>query len=413
MEFFNVFTVKEVHSIIQKLANNYLIGTETVDLLHAIDRIVYKDIIANVNLPEFNRSTVDGYAVISQDVMGASESIPSYLQTIGQVSMGETVDLLIGRGQVVYVPTGGMVPEGADGVVMIEYIDKLDEQTILIYKPIAPGENMTLIGDDLKKGELVVPKGKKLSAYDVGLLAGMGLSKVEVYKKPKFAILSTGDEIIDLHEDKGIGQVRDINGYALNALIVQLGGEVVHKNIVEDDFEKLQNVLGNMLQEADIVLISGGSSVGTRDYTKKLIESFAGGEVLVHGVSIKPGKPTILGQVGGKIVYGLPGHPASALIIFNVFVKTYIRNILSRTQKMVTIQAKLTGNVHSSPGKETYQMVQLIRQDHEWLAVPFYAKSGMMTLLSKASGYIRITDEKEGIVKGEKVDVFLFQEVDL
>ncbi|PKM51939.1 MAG: molybdopterin molybdenumtransferase MoeA [Firmicutes bacterium HGW-Firmicutes-7] len=413
MEFFNVLSVQEVNLIIEKLAKEYSIGTEAVDLINAVDRIIAKDYFSTVNLPQFNRSTVDGYAVICNDVMGASEAMPSFLECVSEVSMGQSTDLIVKKGQAVYVPTGGMVPSGADGMVMIEYVQKLDEQTLLIHKPIAPGENITFIGDDLREGDLVAPKGKKITAYDVGLLAAIGKGEIQVYTKPRFAILSTGDEIIDIHETQNLGQIREINGYALCALIQQIGGEVIKKIIVKDDFNKLKAELTKTIEQADIVLISGGSSVGARDYTKQVIESFEKGEVLVHGISIKPGKPTILGKINNKLVYGLPGHPASALIIFNIFVKSYMYQILNRSLNSFNVIAAIDSNVHSSPGKETYQMVQLMKKDNEWRAIPLYGKSGMMTLLSRASGYIRISDEKEGLMKGEQVDVYLFQEVDL
>ncbi|WP_070000580.1 molybdopterin molybdotransferase MoeA [Cellulosilyticum sp. I15G10I2] len=413
MEFFNVLTAKEVHDIIKELARDYFIQSETIDLISAAGRIASEEILAPVNLPEFNRSTVDGYAVISQEVMGASESMPSFLDCVSEVAMGETTDFVLQKGQAVYVPTGGMVPEGADGVVMIEYVEKLDEKTILIHRPIAPLGNMTLIGDDLKAGELIISKGKKLTPYDIGLLAGQGIHKIEVYQKLRFAVISTGDEIIDLEEPKKLGQIRDINGYALSSLITQLGGEVINKSIVRDNFEKLKETLGEVLNQADIVLLSGGSSVGTRDYTKAIIESFAEGEVLVHGISIKPGKPTILGHIGKKVVFGLPGHPASALIIFNQFVKAYMQQLLKRPETDFGIMATLAANVHASPGKETYQMVQLVQSDEGWNAHPFYAKSGMMSLLAKASGYLRIPGSIEGLMKGEKVKVYLLQEVEL
>lgn len=413
MEFFNVLSVKEVNEFINKKAKVFPIGNEKIDLLSALNRIAAEDIYSPINLPAFNRSTVDGYAVISQDVMGASEGMPSYLQCIDEVLMGEKTDLVLKRGQAVYVPTGGMVPDGADGVVMIEYVEKLDEQTLLIYKPIAPGENITYIGDDLKEGECIVKQGKKISPYDIGLFAGIGMKSVNVVKKIKVAIISTGDEIVDIVQTQNIGQIRDINGYALYGRILELGGEVSVKTIVKDDFKKLRESIESALAISDIVLLSGGSSVGTRDFTKAVIESFDGGQVVVHGISIKPGKPTIIGMVKDKMVFGLPGHPASALIIFNRFVKPYMEQAIRKYVPKFSVFATLSANVHASPGKDTYQMVQLIKDKNEYVAVPIHAKSGMMTLLSKASGYIHISNEKEGLLMGQRVEVFLLQEVEL
>lgn len=413
MDFFKVLSVYEVLSILDTHAKSYMIGTQTVKSLDALGRTVSNDVYAEVDLPGFNRSTVDGYAVKSMDVMGASESIPSFLQCVKEIAMGEEVEYTLKNGETAYVPTGGMLPEGADGVVMIEYADKLDADTILMYKPIAPGENMTFRGDDLKKGEVIVNKGKFITPYDIGLLSGLGISEINVYKKPVFSVISTGDEIIDINETQKTGQVRDINGYALSALITQLGGEVYMKTIVKDDFSKLKDTLSNALESSDIIIFSGGSSVGAKDYTEQVIESFEGGQVLVHGVSIKPGKPTIIGKVNNKLVFGLPGHPVSAMIVFNRLVKEYAIMLLNKKANLFSVKAKLDSNVHSSPGKETYQMVQLVEADGEYTAVPIYAKSGIMTLLAKASGYIRIPNETEGLLKDENVDVFLMQEVNI
>lgn len=413
MEFFNVLSVNEVNNIINQNTKNFSIGSEEVDLLLALNRIVAEDINSPINLPAFNRSTVDGYAIISQDVVGASEGMPSYLQCIEEVSMGEKTDLILNRGQAVYVPTGGMVPEGADGVVMIEYIEKLDEQTILIYKPIAPGENVTYIGDDLKKDECIVKQGKKITPYDIGLFAGIGLKSIKVTKRIQVAIISTGDELVDIDQPQSMGQIRDINGYALYGRVIELGGEVSLKVIVKDDFDKLRETVEEALAVSDLVILSGGSSVGTRDFTKAVIESFEGGHIAVHGISIKPGKPTIIGMIKDKMVFGLPGHPASALIIFNRFIKPYMMQLMSKSASQLSVYATLSANVHASPGKDTFQMVQLIKESDEYLAKPIYAKSGMMTLLSKASGYIHITNEKEGLVIGQTVEVFLLQEVEL
>lgn len=413
MEFFNVLSVNEVNDLISQKVETFSIQNEEIDLLSALNRIVAEDIYSPINLPAFNRSTVDGYAVISQDVMGASEGMPSYLQCIDEVSMGEKTDLILKRGQAVYVPTGGMVPEGADGVVMIEYIEKLDEQTLLIYKPIAPGENITYVGDDLKQGECIVKQGKKISPYDIGLFAGIGFKSVKVVKKIKVAIISTGDEIVDIDQTQNIGQIRDINGYALYGRILELGGEVSFKIIVKDDFEKLRKSVESALAISDLVLLSGGSSVGTRDFTKAVIESFEGGHIAVHGISVKPGKPTIIGMVKDKMVFGLPGHPASALIIFNRFVKPYMEQVMRKKAPQFSVFATLSANVHASPGKDTFQMVQLIKENNAYIAIPIHAKSGMMTLLSKASGYVHISNEKEGLLMGQRVEVFLLQEVEV
>lgn len=413
MDFFKAISVNEAFQIITNLANNYKIDTERVSLVDAIDRIVAIDYKASVNLPQFNRSTVDGYAVMTQDVLSASEALPSTLKVIYEVMMGEVVTKTLEKGQTVFVPTGGMLPDKTEGMVMIEYTKKLDEESILVNKSLLQGENISYIGDDLRQGETYIIAGKRITAYDLGLFASMGVGQVEVYKKPVFSIISTGDEIIGIEEEQALGQIREINSYTLGGLIKQLGGEVHVCRIVKDDFRCIRKELEACLALSDIVLISGGSSVGAKDYTRNVIESFDHSCIWVHGIAIKPGKPTIFGQIDGKLVVGLPGHPASALVTFSLFVKRYFLTIQKNHQQVVCIKAVLTGSVYAAPGRETYQMVQLSRKDDLWEALPLHGKSGMMTLLAKASGYIRIPIEKGEYVKGTFVDVFLLKDLAL
>lgn len=413
MEFFKVMSCQQVDRILEEMANNYQLEMEKIDLIDAVDRIVWADYLAQRDLPEFDRSTVDGYAVKCQDVLGVSESMPAFLTASSEVAMGQMTHHVLKPGEAVYVPTGGMVPVGTEAVIMIEYTQKLEDGTLLAYKPMAQGENITLIGDDLRKGDVIVRKGKRLTAYDIGLLASVGFGEVRVWKKPVISVISTGDEIVDAGYILKIGQIRDVNGYALCARSKQLGCEIGQKIIVEDDFNLLRQALKLGLESADVVILSGGSSVGTRDFTKQVIESFDDGSVLVHGIAIKPGKPTIIGRIRGKLVVGLPGHPASALIVFNVFVKKYLDRIQGIIQSPLTIPALLDSNVHGAPGRETYQMVQLMRTQAGLTAVPLYGKSGMMTLLAKATGHIRLLEEQEGLQRGEMVEVELLQEVAL
>ncbi|RKD31645.1 gephyrin-like molybdotransferase Glp [Thermohalobacter berrensis] len=406
MDFFKVVSIEEAR---EKLINNfkdYKLPIEEVDILDSLNRVLAEDIISNINVPEFNRSTVDGYAIKSSDSHGANESMPSFLNIVGEVKMGENTNIKIKSGEAVYVPTGGMIPEGADSVIMIENAERLDENTIAVYKAISPGENLIFKGDDIKKGELVLEKGKRVTSQDIGALAAIGISKVKVYRRPKFYVISTGDEIIDIDEELEIGKIRDINGYSLSALIKKIGGEVVDKVIVKDDFDLLKEEMEKALSLSDIVLISGGSSVGARDYTYDLINSFDDIGVFVHGVSIKPGKPTLIGRANGKAVFGLPGHPVSAIIVFKVFVEHFIKELIDYKEEIRKTKAIMDFNVHSSPGKETYQMVTLEERDGKLYATPIFGKSGMITLLSKSNGYIVIKSHEEGVTKGEEREVF-------
>lgn len=406
MDFFNVVSVEAGRKMMLEAFNEYSIEIEEINILEATDRILAEDIVAKENVPEFNRSTVDGYAVKSSDTHGASESIPSFLTLLGEIRMGEETNIKLSNGEAIYVPTGGMVPEGSDAVIMIEYAEKLDDSTLMVYRPLSVGENVILKGDDIKIGERIIEKGKRLSSQDIGVLAALGVSNIKVYKKPRFFIISTGDEIVDLEEELTMGKVRDINSYALHSLITKLGGKVAGRSIVRDDFELLRGSVEKALDVSDIVIISGGSSVGTRDYTSKVINSFDGKGVFVHGVSIKPGKPTIIGEGKGKAIFGLPGHPVSSIIVFKVFIEYFIRNLLNIKDKVSKTTAILDFNFPSSPGKETYQLVNVVEREGKTYAIPTFGKSGMITLLSKSDGYIVLKPHEEGTLKGEIREVY-------
>lgn len=408
MDFFNVVSVQEAKAKLLEVFKDYKFEMEEISILECTDRVLAEDILSNINVPEFNRSTVDGFAIKSKDSHGASESIPSLLNILGEVRMGELSSHNIKSGETVYVPTGGMIPEGADAMVMIENTEKLDESTLMIYKSISFGTNVILKGDDIKVGEIALKVGRKITPEVIGVLATLGISKVRVYKRPKFYIISTGDEIIDLEEELELGKIRDINSYTLYSLIINLGGEVVGKNIVKDDYELLRSEAEKAIEIADVVLISGGSSVGTRDYTDKVINSFNGKGVFVHGISIKPGKPTIIGEVEGKLMIGLPGHPVSSIMVFKAIVEYYIKQKLNVVDYVPKTRATIDFNFPSSSGRETYQMVKLKEEDGKTYAIPSFGKSGMISLLSNSDGYIVIKSHEEGVYKGEERDVFLF-----
>lgn len=410
----NIFNVKSLHdakSIILSDQNTITLQPESVHLLESHGRIAAETLYSPVDVPAFNRSTVDGYAVKVVEVMGASESIPSILILNKEVMMGEIASSPLRPGEAIYVPTGGMLPEGADGMVMIEHAEVLDEQTLLIKKPVSFGENITYRGDDLKENDAILKTGETISAYDMGVLAGVGIGWIKVFEKIKVAVLSTGDEIIDYDKAPAAGQIRDINGYTLSGASLACGGQVVYKAIIIDDFDALRGALDHAVHVADIVILSGGSSVGTRDFTNAAIESFESGEILLHGISVKPGKPTIVGKIDGKMVFGLPGHPAASAIIYEILVKPYIEKCQMKQPGTFKIAAKLTTNLHAAPGKDTFVMVTLHRENGTTHATPIHGKSGLMTVLTKATGYIQITSEQEGLYKDQDVEVTLLREV--
>lgn len=405
---FKVHSVDEARKKLIKKFNDYKLKIETIEISEAVGRVLAEDVYANINVPHFRRSTVDGYAVIAKDSFGASESLPIFLEVVDEVFMGKPAGVCISSDKTAYVPTGGMIPEGADAVLMVEYTEKLDENNIAVYKSVSPKENVINVGDDIKEGERVLARGQKLRAQDIGVLSSIGVNKVKVYKIPSFAVISTGDEIVGPIEEVGIGQIRDINTYTISAMVEDIGGKVTTKTVVRDDFEALRNVVEQAVEKEDFIIVSGGSSVGTKDVTSKVINSFGNPGVFVHGVSIKPGKPTILAKIGNKPVFGLPGQPVSAMIVFKVFVEYFIKDLLGVDQLESFIEAKSPINIHSAQGKETYQMVTIEKNVDDYIAHPVYGKSGMITLISKAKGYIKIDENQEGVKAGESVRVYLF-----
>lgn len=408
MDLFKVVSIEETKKLIEKNFD-FKPLKEEVGLLNSTNRVIFEDITSDINVPNFRRSTVDGYAVNSKDVAGASESIPSMMNYKGEVFMGAVPKFAIDfAGDCVYVPTGGMIPEGADSVVMIEYTEKIHEDTVLINKSTAYGEKVVQIGEDISKGETIIKKGKKLRPYEIGVLSSLGITKVPVFKKPKIAIISTGDEVVKPSEKPKLGEVRDINSYLLEAAIIEDGAIPINYGIVRDSFDDLNKTVKKASEEADIILISGGSSVGKKDVTIDVINSLGSPGVFVHGVAIKPGKPTIVGKVKDKIIFGLPGHPLSSAIVYKVMVKYYIDKITGYKENSFPIISTFDTNYHSAKGREEYLPVTLNLDESNVIASPIFSKSGLISGFSKAYGFIKINKNLEGIKKGEKVFVYRF-----
>lgn len=406
MELFKVLSVDDVKQLI-KSKFSYVLERESISISEAVGRICYEDIEAPTNIPEFRRSTVDGYAVKAADVFGASESIPAIMNLKGEVLMGKQpeADITL-SGECIYVPTGGMLPKGADSVVMIEYTDKLDDNTILINSPAAPGDNVIQIGEDIALGSTVVKRGHKLRPYEIGVLAALGIANINVYKRLKIAVISTGDEIVDYKLKPKLGEVRDINSNLLSSAILEDGAVPASYGIIKDDYNLLRDTVSKALKECDILLISGGSSVGKKDQTLKVIESYQDSEVLVHGIAVKPGKPTIIGKISGKIIFGLPGHPLAASIVYKILVQNFIHNIMSYVNNEYGIPAEMSINYHKAKGREEYLPVLLENSGDKLIAQPIFGKSGLISVFSEAWGYIKIEKNLEGIRCGEMVTVY-------
>ncbi|MCK5509472.1 MAG: molybdopterin molybdotransferase MoeA, partial [Desulfobacterales bacterium] len=362
-EFFKVTNLKQV----MEYADDFSpVETEEIDLRETFERILAVDIISDVNLPDFIRSTRDGYAVRGKSTFGASEGSPAYLTVKGHVTMGSRPTFSIGHGEAAKISTGGMLPDGADSVVMIEYTGEIDDTTIEAYRSVAPGQHVIEAGEDIKKGKIILSCGQKLRPQETGLLSAFGKERVKVYKKPIIGIISTGDEVVEINETPGPGQIRNINTYTLSGLVQKAGGIPVSFGIVQDNFDDLFDKCSQALAKSDMALISGGSSVGARDFTIEVLSSLPDSKILAHGVSISPGKPTILARAGNKAFWGLPGHVVSAMIVFEVVVRPFIEKIAGLSdqhKRKEKIPALLSRNISSAQGRIDYVRVRLIEKD--------------------------------------------------
>jgi molybdopterin molybdotransferase len=411
-----VVTVEEALRLLDNQSLK-LPASETIDIENGYGRVLSSDIISPEDLPGFSRSTMDGYAVRSEDSFGASETLPVYLQIKGEVYMGRKPDFTIERGEAAIIPTGGMLPEGTDAVVMYEYTNRIDEGMVEIMKTVSPSENVILAGEDIGAGELVMGAGHRLRPQDIGALSGLGILEVEVFRRPVVAIISTGDEVVPPSRSRPLktGEIRDINSYNLSGLILKCNAIPRKKGVIRDDFITLKTAVGEALKESDMVLITGGSSVGTRDYTSRVINELGEPGVIFHGVTIKPGKPLIGGIVNGVPVFGLPGHPAAVTVSFENFVEPLLRKISGERRKAIlpyrrTVKALFGRNLSSHAGREDHIRVALEERDSKIWATPILGKSGLIRTLVNSDGVVVIPMNKNGLYEGETVEVRLFDE---
>ena len=377
---------------------------ETVPLSEAPGRILARDLTATEYVPDFDRSTVDGYACRAADTFGCSDAIPAILSVAGEVLMGEGADYDLAPGDCVYVPTGGAIPRGADCAVMIEYTEDYGDGTVGIMKPGVPGMNLIFRGDDVYPGKLILPAGRVLSPQDIGALAAVGETSVPVVRRIKVGVISTGDELVPPGERPGPGQVRDVNSPLLTAMLTGCGAQPVNYGIVVDNEELLRQKVQAAAAECDAVILSGGSSVGVKDAACRIIEGM--GELLLHGIAIKPGKPTILGKAGNKPLIGLPGHPVAADTVAQLFVLPLLDILMGKNQESHPVTAELTESVSANHGREQVNACRLYRRDGKLLAEPIRSKSGLITQLAGADGYFIITRDCEGLPRGAQIEVF-------
>ena len=407
MNFFQVKTRKEVEGILASLLPP--LGSEKVPLPRALNRVSAVSITAETPLPPFTRSTVDGYAVRSRDTFGASEGFPALLTIKGGISMGTLPTTPLKTGEAMVIPTGAALPEGADAVVMVEHTESPDPSLVEIYRPAAPLENVIQAGEDIQQGSLAVKQGQRIRPQEIGLLSALGITHLEVTRLPVIGIISTGNEIVPPEAQPLPGQIRDINRFTLGGLIERYGGIARFIGLVKDDENALKRACEEGLATCDLLLLSGGSSVGTRDLTLKVLETFPGFTLHVHGVAVSPGKPTIIATVGGKMVFGLPGHPVSAWVIAHLFVTHALRILLGLTQETLLQwdRARVTANIPSAQGREDFIRARLAGTGCEKTADPIFSKSGLISSLVEANALIRIPLISEGVYKGDEVDILI------
>lgn len=403
---FKVKSPSEAYSLIMESFKDIRLEDEVVSVYSAFGRVLAEDVYAAEDVPAFDRSTVDGYAVHSADTFGATESLPSMLTYKGEVFMGQSPDFEVEIGECAAIPTGGELPKGTDAVAMVEFCE-IFGKFICIGKSAAPGSNVITRGEDAKCGNVILKKGTVLCAHHIGALCAIGVSEVKVTRKLKVGVVSTGDELIP-PEEKPVGaQIRNVNSGMLMAGIQSGGYSSVDYGIVKDNYDDLKVVLTRASEECDVVLVSGGSSVGTRDATARIIEEM--GNLILHGIAVKPGKPTIAGRAGNKVLFGLPGHPMAAYYIFSMFALPVMDMISGRDERIKTfVTATLKNNIPSNHGREEYVAIALEKEGDKYYAVPCQGKSGLITTLTHADGFVRVLADSEGLDKDTEVEVYVF-----
>ncbi|MBU8911011.1 MAG: molybdopterin molybdotransferase MoeA [Desulfobacterales bacterium] len=404
--FFKVKSLEEVMALTGEFSP---VESEKIPISKAFSRVLARDLVAKQDMPGFKRATMDGYAVVAQSTFGASESGPAWLDIVGTILMGDIPDFTLKSGQAVKISTGGMLPDGADSVVMVEHTEQIDELSVEIYKSVAPLQHVIDASEDFAKEETVLSKGTFIRPQEEGLAAGLGFAHIETYKTPKVGIISTGDEIIPIEEEPLPGKIRDINSYTLSGFIREAHAVPVRYGIIKDDFPALKNAVAKALEETDMVLISGGSSVGTKDFTIDVLSALPDTDILVHGMSVSPGKPTILAKAGKKPVWGLPGQVVSAMVVLKIVVIPFLNRLkgLKARDRVIRIPARLTRNVSSAQGRRDFIRVKLVKKENILLAKPVLGKSGLIRTMIHADGLLEIGDHVEGLEKDTMVDIIL------
>ena len=374
---------------------------EKVPLGEALGRVLAEDIVSPVNVPPFDRATVDGYALRAEDTFMASESEPVRLKVVGEINAGDTPEIELKSGESVYISTGAPLPKGADAVIQFEDVDR-EGDGVIIYKPAYPGLGVMKAGADIPRGKLLLRRGMRLTFKETALLSAVGMAEVPVFRKPKVAVISTGNEVVLPGKELKQGQIYDINGRAIADAVRELGGEAFFLGIARDDRESLKALIEKGIECCDMVILSGGASGGIRDLTNSIIEEL--GEVRIHGIAIQPGKPTVIGLIDGKPVFGLPGYPTSCLTNFTLLVAPLLRKLIGRESEVRKVGKKLAHKVFSVKGRRQFLPVRIDGDK----AVPILKGSGAVTSFIDADGFIEVPENVEILEAGEEVEVTFF-----
>ncbi|NWG11676.1 molybdopterin molybdenumtransferase MoeA [Candidatus Bathyarchaeota archaeon] len=409
--FRKLLTLDEARQIINKHFTPKPLGVEEILLLKAHNRALAEDTIAPLDIPPFNRSTVDGYAVNAEDTYSAEENKPKKLKICGVVNVGELPKITVKHGEAAEIVTGAPMPEGADAIVMVEHTERKNDE-LYVYRAVAKGGNVMKAGSDIKKGEKILSAGQLLGSSEVGVLAALGLAKVKVYAVPRVAVLSTGAEVTDPGKKLPYGKIYDINAYSISGAVRESGAEPVYFEVVPDEAMELRKALKHALESADMVITSGGVSVGPKDLLPQTLDALGKPGVIVCGIAVKPGKPTTAAVIDGKIVFSLPGHPTSSLLIFHLLVRPILERMAGlKAKEAFEVKAFITMRMFPAKGRRTFVMVKLKRDKlNQLLAEPVQeGLSGAITTLAKADGFVEIAENQQFIDAGEEVTVRLLK----
>ncbi|MGQ9461059.1 MAG: molybdenum cofactor synthesis domain-containing protein [Candidatus Bathyarchaeaceae archaeon] len=409
--FRKLLSLEEAKQTLKERFSPKPVGTERVSLSEALDRVLAEDVVAPMDVPPFDRSTVDGYAVKAVDTFGADEDRPITLKFCGQVAVGEHPSVVVEGGMTAEIATGAPLPAGADAVVMAEYSVRRGN-TILIHRPVSEGENVMDAGSDIHKGETILKKGQRLASHEVGVLAALGLTEVSVYKRPRIAIISTGSEIVEPGKPLPPGKIYDINAHTLSAAVLECGGELINLGVIPDERNQLEVAVKKALGSSDAVITSGGVSVGPKDIIPQVLDTLGKPGVIISGVAVKPGKPTTIAVIDGKPVFSLPGHPTSSLLMFYMMVRPVICEMAGRTEETSPmVKAVATTKMFPARGRRTFVMVNLTRdKTGRLIASPVpTGLSGAITTLARADGFVEIEEKRQFVDEGEEVTVYLFR----